>query len=259
MGNQVSDKSVTSVVRVFGILDVLSNEREIGLSELSAKMFMSKSTVFRFLQTMKELGYVSQDPETEKYSLTMKLFQLGSNALNLHDLNRVANKHMTKLADKTHETVHLAVLDEESKSVIYIHKVEAEQLISMMSRIGRKAPIHCTALGKVLSSSLDDSEVNELVNGLEYRKYTINTIDNENAFMNELNLVREQGFAEDVGEHEDNVRCIGAPVLDRFGNTTAGLSVTWPAFRFDEEKREVYIKWVTDTANAISKEIGYSE
>lgn len=97
MANADLDKqpdSVSSVLKVFGILQALGEEREIGITELSQRVMMSKSTVYRFLQTMKTLGYVAQEGESEKYSLTLKLFELGARALQNVDLIRSADIQM---------------------------------------------------------------------------------------------------------------------------------------------------------------------
>lgn len=113
--------SVSSVLKVFGILQALGEEREIGITELSQRVMMSKSTVYRFLQTMKSLGYVAQEGESEKYSLTLKLFELGARALQNVDLIRSADIQMRELSRLTKETIHLGALDEDS--IVYIHKL----------------------------------------------------------------------------------------------------------------------------------------
>lgn len=100
--------SVSSVLKVFGILQALGEEREIGITELSQRVMMSKSTVYRFLQTMKSLGYVAQEGESEKYSLTLKLFELGARALQNVDLIRSADIQMRELSRLTKETIHWA-------------------------------------------------------------------------------------------------------------------------------------------------------
>lgn len=117
MANADLDKqpdSVSSVLKVFGILQALGEEREIGITELSQRVMMSKSTVYRFLQTMKTLGYVAQEGESEKYSLTLKLFELGARALQNVDLIRSADIQMRELSRLTKETIHLGALDEDS-------------------------------------------------------------------------------------------------------------------------------------------------
>ena len=131
--------SVSSVLKVFGILQALGEEREIGITELSQRVMMSKSTVYRFLQTMKSLGYVAQEGESEKYSLTLKLFELGARALQNVDLVRSADIQMRELSRLTKETIHLGALDEDS--IVYIHKID-----SMGCTIVSAVAIRCTAL-----------------------------------------------------------------------------------------------------------------
>lgn len=257
MSKQINNTSVLSVTRVFGIVESLAKESSLSLSELAKRMYMSKSTIFRFLQTMKELGYVSQDPDTERYELTLKLFQIGSLKLDIYELTKTANRHMTTLSQNTHETVHLAILDEQSKTIIYIHKVDAEYSLSLLSRVGKKAPLHCTALGKILMASSSEEKVNSILNGLSYRKYTPNTIENEDQYKKELEKVRTKGYAEDNGEHEEGIRCIAVPILDRFGSVIAGMSITWPDFRFNEDEKKTYLRKMQDSAMAISQELGY--
>ena len=87
-----SPDSVSSVLKVFGILQALGEQKEIGVTELSQRIMMSKSTVYRFLQTMKTLGYVKQEGETDKYTLSLKLFELGGKALGYQDLIQIARQ-----------------------------------------------------------------------------------------------------------------------------------------------------------------------
>ena len=145
MANADLDKqpdSVSSVLKVFGILQALGEEREIGITELSQRVMMSKSTVYRFLQTMKTLGYVAQEGESEKYSLTLKLFELGARALQNVDLIRSADIQMREISRLTKETIHLGALDEDS--IVYIHKIDSMYNLRMYSRIGRRNAENCT-------------------------------------------------------------------------------------------------------------------
>jgi len=138
-----SPDSVSSVLKVFGILQALSEQKDIGVTELSQRIMMSKSTVYRFLQTMKTLGYVNQEGETDKYTLSLKLFELGGRALEHQDLIQIADVQMHRLGKLTKETLHLGALDE--NSVVYLHKIDSEYNLRMYSRIGRRCPLYSTA------------------------------------------------------------------------------------------------------------------
>jgi len=249
--------SVSSVLKVFGILQALGEEREIGITELSQRVMMSKSTVYRFLQTMKSLGYVAQEGESEKYSLTLKLFELGAKALQHVDLIRSADIQMRELSRLTRETIHLGALDEDG--IVYIHKIDSMYNLRMHSRIGRRNPLHSTAIGKVLMAWGDRSEVDALLTEMEFTRSTDNTLLSADALRAALEIVRQQGYGEDIEEQEQGLRCIAVPVFDRFGMVTAGLSISFPTIRFSPESKSEYVRMLHTAARNISKQLGYHD
>ncbi|MBK4713824.1 MULTISPECIES: DNA-binding transcriptional regulator KdgR [Tenebrionibacter/Tenebrionicola group] len=249
--------SVSSVMKVFGILQALGEEREIGITELSQRVLMSKSTVYRFLQTMKTLGYVAQEGESEKYSLTLKLFELSARALQNVDLIRIADIQMRELSRQTRETIHLGALDEDS--IVYIHKIDSMYNLRMYSRIGRRNPLHSTAIGKVLLAWRDINEVQDIVNHITFTRSTSRTIGGPDALLAVLEQVRKQGFGEDNEEQEEGLRCIAVPVFDRFGVAIAGLSISFPTLRFSEEKLREYAALLHCAAKVISEQMGYHD
>ena len=123
--NDSTPESVASVLKVFGILEALSESKDIAISELSQKVMMPKSTAYRFLQTMKSLGYVNQEEDSDKYSLNLKLLDLGNRVLYHQNFLAIADLEMRKLRDKTKETIHLAV--REGDQIIYINKVASDR------------------------------------------------------------------------------------------------------------------------------------
>jgi IclR family transcriptional regulator, KDG regulon repressor len=253
--NDKQPDSVSSVMKVFGILQALGEERDHGITELSQRVMMSKSTVYRFLQTMKSLGYVAQEGESEKYSLTLKLFELGAKALQNVDLIRSADVEMRELSRLTKETIHLGALEEDS--IVYIHKIDSLYNLRMYSRIGRRNPLHTTAIGKVLLAWRDNSEAREILSDVEFRRSTANTIVTAEALLEVLVKVKEQGYGEDNEEQEEGLRCIAVPVFDRFGVVIAGLSISFPTIRFSEEAKNEYVMMLHRAARNISDQMGY--
>jgi len=253
--NDKQPDAVSSVMKVFGILQALGEERDHGITELAQRVMMSKSTVYRFLQTMKALGYVTQEGESEKYSLTLKLFELGAKALQNVDLIRSADVQMRELSRLTKETIHLGALEEDS--IVYIHKIDSLYNLRMYSRIGRRNPLHTTAIGKVLLAWRDRAEVNEILKEVEFKRSTANTIVTREALIGVLDQVKAQGFGEDNEEQEEGLRCIAVPVFDRFGVVIAGLSISFPTIRFSEEAKSDYVAMLHRAARALSAEMGY--
>ncbi|MGQ8705419.1 DNA-binding transcriptional regulator KdgR [Serratia sp. TSA_198.1] len=260
MANADLDKqpdSVSSVLKVFGLLQALGDEREIGITELSQRVMMSKSTVYRFLQTMKSLGYVSQEGESEKYALTLKLFELGAKSLQNVDLVRSADLQMRELSNHTRETIHLGALDEDS--IVYIHKIDSMYNLQMYSRIGRRNPLHSTAIGKVLLAWRERAEVEAILSQIEFTRSTPNTLTSAATLLSVLEQVREHGVGEDIEEQEEGLRCIAVPVFDRFGVVIAGLSISFPTIRFSEEAKADYVKRLHAAARNISDQMGYHD
>jgi IclR family KDG regulon transcriptional repressor len=247
-------ESVAAVLKVFAILQSLAERNETGISELSMKLAMPKATVYRFLQTMKSLGYVRQETDSERYGLTMKMFELGTKALQYPDLVELAKGHMQQLADETGETVHLGMLID--SEIIYVHKVDSRHMLGMYSRVGRRAPLHCTAIGKVLLAWEDAARRDRILSGCDFKRFRDKTITTREAFDQELARTREQGFGEDREEFDDHIRCLGVPIFDRHNQAVAGMSVSFPTFRFDAAKAPGYVAMLQQASQVISKQLG---
>ncbi|CAH0528807.1 DNA-binding transcriptional regulator KdgR [Vibrio hippocampi] len=248
-------ESVASVLKVFNIVSALADQKEAGVSELSQQLRISKATTYRFLKTMTTLGFVHQESEADKYALTSKLFELGSKALDHVDLIDLAHKEMEEICEAFNETVELGSIDEES--VIYLHKVDSSYHLRMHSRIGRRNPLYNTAIGKVLMGYMPEAEVRALLAPVEFKKHTDKTHETVEQLLAELRLVKRQHFAEDIEEQEPGLRCIAVPVFDRFGQTIAAISVSFPTIRFDEKRKHDYIALLHNAGGNISKNLGY--
>lgn len=247
-------ESVAAVLKVFAVLQALGERADMGISELSIRLAMPKATIYRFLQTMKTLGYVRQESDSERYGLTMRMFELGSKALQFPDLIELARPHMQLLADHTGETVHLGTLME--SEIIYVHKIDSRHNLGMYSRIGRRAPLHCTAIGKVLMAWEDPTRRERILDGVDFQRYREKTIVDRAAYLAELERVKTQGYGEDREEFDDHLRCIGIPLFDRLAHPVAGLSISFPSFRYDEAKAPELVTLLTEASRDISTQLG---
>ena len=250
-------ESVAAVLKVFGILQALSERPETGISELSVRLSMPKATVYRFLQTIMMLGYVRQEPDSERYGLTMKVYELGTKALQQPEVVDLAKHHMQILADKTGETIHLGALIE--SEIIYIHKVDSNHTLGMYSRIGRRAPLHCTAIGKVLMAWEHPERRALVLKGVDFMPYREKTITTISQYEDELRKVKAQGFAEDQEEFDDHIRCIGIPIFDRLNHPVAGMSISFPIFRYDDARKSEVVAMLKDASRDISTRLGCTQ
>ena len=250
-------ESVAAVLKTFGLLQALAERSESGISDLSVRLAMPKATVYRFLQTMLTLGYVQQENESDRYRLTMKVFELGSKALSQTDLVEVAKDHIRMLADVSGETVHLGSLIE--SEIIYLHKVDSRHMLGMYSRIGRRAPLHCTAIGKVLMAWETPERRDHILQGVEFKRFRESTLVDRQAYEQELQKVKAQGFGEDREEFEDHVRCVGVPIFDRLNRPVAGMSISFPTFRYDPARAQEVIAMLREASRDISARLGCTQ
>lgn len=247
---------VQSVERTLTILEVLSDYCDgLGITEISERVNLHKSTVFRLLTTLTHKGYVVQDVESNKYKITFKLFEMGSKKVDKLDLLKSSKPYTRMLMESVNEVVHLIIREE--TEIVYIDKVEANNTISMASRIGKRNPMYCTATGKAILAFLQEDEILKVWNNSKIVKLTENTITDFILFKKELQTIKQNGYAIDDEENEIGVRCIGAPLFNIKGDVAGAISISGPINRITEDKIDFISKEVIKYANLISKEIGY--
>jgi len=244
---------LSSAERTLSILEHLANHHKINLEQLANETSLPKATLHRFLNTLVTLGYVFRDPY-DQYSLTLKMFSVGSKGLSHMDIAQDARPIAMQLGERLGETVHMGVLDQDM--AMYIMKMESKYTIRMYSRVGKRIPLYCTAIGKVLLSGMDPQILSHTLDHLRLVPFTEHTITDRSVLEHELQKIRDSGYGEDRQEHEEGIRCIAAPVFDHTGQVIAGLSVSWPLFRFDEDHCDGYVSAVIESARAISSLMG---
>jgi DNA-binding IclR family transcriptional regulator len=228
---------------------------DLSLFELSERLDLHKSTIHRLLMVLERHHLVEKSPQSGRYGLGLRLFELGNRAVTRLGIAERAHPHLKRLAAETGETAHLCILDE--GEVLYLEKVESAQTVRVPSSTGQRNPAHCTAVGKALLAYLPDGELERLVRTRGLRARTRNTITSLAELRRELKLVRERGYAIDDEEIEEGLKCVGAPVRDHSGRVAASLSIAGPAFRVTKAKLPPLAALVTRTAHELSTELGY--
>jgi len=218
-------------------------------------MTIGKPSVYRLLNTLQAFHLVSKEPEAGLYRPGPGLIELAQKGLERFEIRGIALPYLEDLQKKTNETVHLAILD--SGEVVYLEKRESTQTIRMYSAVGRRGPVHCTGLGKAILAFLPEEERRRILKEKGLKAYTPNTITSFSEFEAECERIRERGFAFDLGEHEEEIRCVAAPIFDHTGHPIAALSVAIPAFRTNHTLLEQFGLEVARAARAISVELGY--
>lgn len=227
----------------------------MSLAEIAKESGLAKSTAHGLLATLKDFRYVEQTAFDGKYRLGIRLFEVGSVVANSWDVRRVAAPHIEGLVEELGETVHLAVLDEDR--VLYIDKRESRRSIRIVSQVGLRLHAHCSGVGKVLLAHLPADELRRIVASCGLPRYTKNTITDPARLDEELALVRRRGYAVDNEEIMDGLRCVAAPIRDHTGKVCAAISVSGPVARLAQERFELAVSLVTQTASAISGALGF--
>lgn len=251
--------NVQSLERALTLLNVLSEYPDgIQITRLSEQVGLSKSTTHRLLSTLLHMNYVVKDEETEKYKLGFQLIYLSRNILNSIDVIQIAKPFLEKLSQDVNETIHLCMDDK--GEVMYIDKIESNQTIRMFSRIGSRAPMYCTGVGKVLLSGMTEEAYQKTVSGMDFVARTPKTITSLEALAHEVATVKKQGYALDNIENEEGIRCIAAPIYDYQGKIIASFSISGPSNRITMERvQDELVRKIRETALNISRQLGYRE
>ncbi|MBM7717282.1 DNA-binding IclR family transcriptional regulator [Bacillus thermophilus] len=245
----------SSTVRLLRILEEIAKSDDgIGVTELAQRLDLNKSTIYRFLATLEEEQYLEQEPDTKKYHSGIRLFELASRIVNKVDWTKDIRPFLVDLKDRVNETVHLGIIDDHE--VVYIDKVECERSIRMYSKVGKRAPVYCTGVGKAILAFLPEEKRNHIMNHIHFHPFTENTITDAAHLKKEIKMIRAQGFALDREEHELGVSCTASPIFNYNGKVLGGISIAGPSSRIDEERLFDLALEVKETAQFISRRLG---
>lgn len=254
---KVESSHVRSVAKALCIVDLLAiYQRGMTLGEIASEMHMAKSTLYGLLSTLRDFGYVEQSDDG-KYRLGIRLFEVGHIVADSWNVRKVASAFYDEIINLLGETIHLAVMDQ--GQVLYIDKKETQQSLRIVSQVGSRLPAHCTGVGKVMLADLSKSELKQIISRHGLIAYTSSTITDPYKIEEELNIIRYQGYAIDKGEIMEGLSCVAVPIRDHSGKVCAGLSVSGPSGRLNEEKLNNTIRILLQKGREISIGMGYRE
>ncbi|MEH7305956.1 IclR family transcriptional regulator [Neobacillus drentensis] len=250
--------NVQSLERALTILNKLSEYPDgIQITRLSEQVGLTKGTLHRLLATLANMNYVVKDEETDKYKLGLQVLFLSRNLLNHSNIVTIAKPYLEKLSQEVNETVHLCI--EDRGEVIYIDKIESNQTIRMYSRIGSRAPMYSTAVGKILLSDMSSNQFEDIVSNIIFIPKTPTTITSKEEFIKEIEKVKVQGYALDNAENEEVLRCIASPIYDHKGKIIASFSISGPNNRVTMDLiNHSLIDKMKQYSIAISRNLGYT-
>lgn len=236
------------------IIEALEDHEEIGITELSDVIDRPQSVVHNHLATLRELEYVVK--EESKYKLSLKFLQRGEIVRHRFPLYTEGKSAIDKLATETNELITLLV--EEHGHGVYLDVNQDETDIDYPAISGTRIRMHCASAGKAIMAHMSEEEVESIIDRHGLPAQTDKTITTREELYEELETIRERGFAVNRGEFREGLRSIAAPILDESGNPLGGLSVAGPTHRFTDHRIETELSdTLLQTVNVI--ELNYTE
>jgi DNA-binding IclR family transcriptional regulator len=246
-----SPNSIQVIDRLAKLLDVIAiHEDPVSLKILSAETGLHPSTAFRILSSLAEQGFVERTSRGS-YKLGVKLMQLGSRVNAGIDIRKIALPLMEKLRDQLGETVNLTVREDDE--VVYIERSVAKRMIKVEQVIGSRAPLHVTAVGKLMLGEQGEAACRSYAKRSKLPPYTINTHTKVSTLLQDSINAAKRGYSFDNEEAELGVGCIGTLIRDASNHVIAGLSVSAPI----ERRKDEWIAQIMETGLQISKQLGY--
>lgn len=244
---------VQSVDRALTILEALARVGEAGVTEIAGELGVHKSTAFRLMSTLEAHRLVEQTTERGRYRLGVGVLRLAGATTARLDLVQEARPVCRQLAADTGETVNIAVLSE--SSALYLDQIAGSSALQPHNWVGQHIPLHATSNGKVLLSGLDGEKVGEVLGALS--RYTPLTITKKAKLREELEQVRERGYAVAVDELEEGLTAVAAPVRNAHGDVIASMSVSGPTFRLPDARVDEVLPLLVAAAAEVSHRLGW--
>lgn len=242
-----------SVEKAIQIIEVMAKEGgSMRLQDIALKTDLPASTALRMVNTLLVYGYVNQDPDSLRYSLSLKFAQLGSIVTSQFSLRQVAHPYLVELSRRCQESCCLAV--EENMELVYTDVVDGpHSMLRIMQTVGKRAPLHSTGIGKLLLLNYSQERLDDLIRTKGLAPMTPNTACTKETLLEQLAQIRDQGYALDAEEYELGARCVAAPIYDYTGQVAAGICISGPSSRLTMARISDIIPAVKETASQISR------
>jgi DNA-binding IclR family transcriptional regulator len=251
-----SKTTVQSVERTLDLLEALAETGEAGIAQLGNRVGLHASTVHRLLATLIARGYVRQN-SSGRYLLGLKPLDIARSVKVHLDLRSLSTPVLQELMTKSGETANLAV--QNNHHLVYLEQASSPGwMLRMFVQPGARAPLHSTASGKIILANIPEEELRRLLSDYPLLPSASRTIVDKDVLLAELEEVRRQGYATDLGEQEEGVSCIAGPVQDHTGLVVAAISISGPWIRITPETMPILVPMVLDACRQLSAALGYS-
>ncbi len=254
--NQTAGR-VESVVRAMNIIKCLARGDEKSLVAIAREVGLHVATTRRLLLTLVDSEFLWQNPESKKYSLGIPLLTISQKLGARQDLRQIARPYLRELMEKAGETANLAIKDK--GEVVYIEQAECSNYLRTANKVGSRAPLYCTAVGKILLSAASHEETEKYLLHVPLVPYTPKTIVNPNKLRCELERVARKNLVLDHEEQMIGERCLAVGIRNSTGKVVAAISISGPVFRLTPRRLRELTPMISEIGERLSREIGFGE
>ena len=249
----VSRRQTGGIARAIHLLDLIVAEGPCRFAELEEKSGLPKASLHRLLNELHEQRLVQFDERLMTWSAGYRILELANRIWTRSDIRILARDQLIALNALSGETVQLAVLAD--THVVVIDHVESTRSVRHSISVGSRAPVYCTGIGKVLLAWCDDARQRDIIGRISFARLTPNTITRQPALERELNATSKRGYAIDAEEYFLGTRCIAAPIVDASGQAIAGISITAPTFRTEQDDLDAWRESLMSAAAEVSRRL----
>jgi DNA-binding IclR family transcriptional regulator len=252
--NEYNVRAVERALQIMGCFDDQHPER--GISEIAQAVNLHKATAYRIVTTLVNYGYLEWIPDSQEYKLGLELSNLGYKVIRRMDLRREALPYMEKIVQEWDETCDLSIFDQ--GRAFYIEVLRGNHALTIAAAVGQPLPAHCTASGKLFLAYLPSEELDIILNQ-PLTAYTDNTLTSPDELRDQMEVIRQQGYAVDNEEYEVGICAVAAPIFNRRGTVIAAIGGPSPTSRMTPERITDIAEAFKEAARAISRRMGYDQ
>ncbi|MDR1124493.1 MAG: IclR family transcriptional regulator [Deltaproteobacteria bacterium] len=241
-------KIIKSLLKALSVIELLSEHKELGITEIANLLGMDKSAAYRILMTLKRKNFVFSNPENQKYRNGGKFYAIGQSVLKHRHFNPLLEAELSRLAEETGEVVNFAVPD--GIDILVLAACESDDWMNPAARIGQRRPMYCTSLGKAVLAHYDPEHARALSERFVYEAFTERTITSPEALMRELETTRARGYSLDDMESHKSLCCVGIPLLNSYGDPLGAVSISMYSLKRDvnPETQQRYIRLLLEAS-----------
>ncbi|MDE6930616.1 MAG: IclR family transcriptional regulator [Lachnospiraceae bacterium] len=252
---ETKPETIQAVDRALQILETIGRVNSMSLAELNKEIKVNKASLSRLIYTLVHNGYLAKNEKTGDYSLTLKTYEVGLNAVQNLDKLSLINSTLVDLYNRTGRIAQFSV--EDNNQLLCLQSIGKEAVsFSIYTSVGHRSPLYSTSAGKALLSTYSNGEIIEKWDKMNIQSLTENTLTDLQLFLQDIGLTRQRGYALDREENEYHVFCVGSVIMDFSNRPIGSISISGSSLTEQEEKE--FSSLLMTSCRKLSGLLGYA-